>query len=421
MKSKSLLHNTIMLYILTFSNYLFNFITIPYQTRVLGPVFYGKLNFAAAFTAYFQVLIDFGFILSGTEAVARNREDRVTLSRIYTSITYAKFLLIVISLIIMIPIIIMVPQVKENTNIVLLYFATYCVMAIFPDYLYRGMEDMKTITIRSVLIKMFFTLLVFFFVKSPADYYYIPLLTLAGNSVAILVTVCHVKKSFGVCFVRIRCKDIGDQLKSSSFFFYSRVASTVYSATNTFIMGMIYGTAAPIVGLFSSANKLISTGKQAMTPITDSLYPYMVNHKDFKIVRKVLCIFMPLITIGCIVTGVFARPICILLFGEQFSGAALYVQLLLLTLWCSFPGMLLGFPVMSPLGLSRYVNISNIVGACVQIFLLALCMASKRLNVLTICVATCITEVVTLVYRIGIIVYFVKKGRKRGHDIQNSR
>lgn len=398
-----------MLYILTFSNYLFNFITIPYQTRILGPAFYGKLNFAAAFTAYFQVLIDFGFILSGTEEVARNRENKEELSRIFTSITYAKLLLCLVALVFVAPVLLLVPQVKENANAVILYFTAFCVMSLFPDYLYRGMEDMKTITARSVLIKMFFTLLVFFVVRQPQDYYYIPFLSLIGNSVALIITVLHIRKIFAVRFIKIGLKDILYQIKCSSFFFYSRVASTVYSSTNTFIMGIIYGTNAPVVGLFSSANKLISTGKQATTPIVDSLYPYMVSRKDFKLIKKALWIFTPLITVGCLVTGLYAKQICIILFGEEFAGAALYVRLLLLTLWCSFPAMLLGFPVLSPLGLSKYVNMSNIIGACVQCFLLVICLSGRMLNAVTICIITCITEVITLIYRICVIICFLKK------------
>ena len=71
MKTKQgvLFQNTLMLYILTFSNYLFNFISVPYQTRLFGPEVYGELGFAQALMAYVQMVLDFGFILSSTEDV----------------------------------------------------------------------------------------------------------------------------------------------------------------------------------------------------------------------------------------------------------------------------------------------------------------------------------------------------------------
>ena len=47
---KVLATNTIMLYVLTLSNYVFSLLTVPYQTRVLGPELYGIIGFAIATT-----------------------------------------------------------------------------------------------------------------------------------------------------------------------------------------------------------------------------------------------------------------------------------------------------------------------------------------------------------------------------------
>ena len=68
-----LLKNTMMLYILQFSTYFLGFIVVPYETRVLGPVLYGMVGAAMAAMIYFQNVIDFGFILSGTADVALHR------------------------------------------------------------------------------------------------------------------------------------------------------------------------------------------------------------------------------------------------------------------------------------------------------------------------------------------------------------
>ena len=80
-KKNKLFENTIMLYMLTFSNYFFSFISVPYQTRILGAEIYGKLGFAVAFMSYFQLFLDFGFLLSATETVALYRNDKIKLSR----------------------------------------------------------------------------------------------------------------------------------------------------------------------------------------------------------------------------------------------------------------------------------------------------------------------------------------------------
>lgn len=53
-KKGVLLKNTVMLYIMQFSTYLLSFIVVPYETRVLGPTYYGKLGVATAIMVYFQ-------------------------------------------------------------------------------------------------------------------------------------------------------------------------------------------------------------------------------------------------------------------------------------------------------------------------------------------------------------------------------
>ena len=76
-----LLVNTMMLYILRFSTIFLSFITQGYQSRVLGMELLGTLGAAQYTTNFFQIFIDFGFILSATAEVSRQRDDKKALSR----------------------------------------------------------------------------------------------------------------------------------------------------------------------------------------------------------------------------------------------------------------------------------------------------------------------------------------------------
>ena len=81
----TLLKNTLMLELLQVSTYVLALVAVPYETRVLGPEMYGVLGAATAIMVYFQLVVDFGFLLSATEAVASHREDRDYLRRLLTS------------------------------------------------------------------------------------------------------------------------------------------------------------------------------------------------------------------------------------------------------------------------------------------------------------------------------------------------
>lgn len=67
----SLLENTVMLYILQFSTMALGFFTQGFQVRVLGMEKVGALGAAAYATNFFQMLIDFGFILSATAKISQ--------------------------------------------------------------------------------------------------------------------------------------------------------------------------------------------------------------------------------------------------------------------------------------------------------------------------------------------------------------
>lgn len=121
-KKKTLMKNTIMLYILTFSNYFFGFITVPYQTRILGPEFYGKIGFAMAFATYFQLFLDFGFLLSATEDVSKNRTEKKELGKILTAVNYSKMILITIAVIVLTTICITIPKFRNDYMLYVLYF-----------------------------------------------------------------------------------------------------------------------------------------------------------------------------------------------------------------------------------------------------------------------------------------------------------
>ena len=89
-KEKRLFNNTVMLYIMMVSTQLINLATVPYLTRVLGAISYGKIGVATSYMAFVQIIIDLGFILSATRKVAEHRNDKNYLSELFTSVTIAK-------------------------------------------------------------------------------------------------------------------------------------------------------------------------------------------------------------------------------------------------------------------------------------------------------------------------------------------
>lgn len=388
-----------MLYLLTFSNFLFGFITIPYQTRILGPEYYGLIGLATALTMYFQLILDFGFILSATQRVADNSDDSYRLSKIFTSVTYCKCLLSFFCVLILIIICLFVGDYKKYFDLYLMYLIWAIVTSMLPDYLYRGLQNMQVITYRTVAVKLFFTILIFIFMTKKEDYYLIPLFNIFGALFALIWSFKDLYSRWNIKFIKVEIGEVFEELKASSLFFYSRIASTVSTSTNMILLRSIYGEAA-ILGYYTSADKIVSIAKAGSSPIADSIYPYMVRNKDFKLVKKILFVCMPFILIASVLLFYNANLVCGLIFGEKFSETGNILKYMIPIMVIILPTYVLGFPTMVPLGLAKQANISNMFGACIQIFGLIICFVSGTLNVINLCIITCISEYATLLYRV---------------------
>lgn len=398
----TLMQNTLMLYILTFSNYFLGLIVAPYETRVLGTEVYGLLGAATAVMVYFQLFIDFGFLLSGTQEVALHREDSERLSVIFTSITLSKTMLTGISTVVLVILCLTVGAWQNRLGFYLLCFGYTALNSFIPDYLYRGMEHMSAITVRTVCIKAFFTVGILLFVKAPGDVWMIPVINIVGNGIAAVYAYYDVYHRFGIRFRKVTIKDVLGCVKESSVFFYSRIATTAYSAMNTVILDVISGSGA-ITAFYTSADKLIATGKSAVSPISDSLYPYMVKNRDFKLVKKVLLVLEPLIILFCGVFFVFAEPLCALIFGADYAPAGQVLRAMLPVGVVVLPSYICGFPMMSAMGISKYANYSVIFGSALHICNLLLLYITGNINMVTLGLSVSVAETVILIFRLVVI------------------
>ena len=421
-KEGALAWNTLMLYILTFSNQLLSLAVVPKEGEVLDTVGYGELGVAMAIMVYVQLFIDFGFLLSATDEVSRNRDDKERLSKVMTSVTCCKLVLAAISLFTVYVLCQLVESWKGKFGFYSLFFIGTAINALLPDYLYRGMEKMSAITIRTVCIRLFSAIGIWVFLNKAEDIWIIPTLTAIGNVVAVIFCFYDARKRLGVRFCPVTKADVWSRMKQSSVFFLSRFATTAYSALNTVILDMVspkqilQGTEwidNPVRGYYTSADKLMSAGKSALTPISDSLYPYMVKNHDYKLVKKVLLILEPIILVGCVILFIFAPDFCVLIFRkESFRPAGDVLRVMLPTAVIILPSYICGFPMLSSMGLAKHANYSTIFGSVIHVFILAILYFTGNMNMITLGAAMSVAEALILGYRL--VVIWLHRDRLKG-------
>lgn len=273
-----LVKNFFSLSILKVVNLILPFVTLPYLIKTLGLEKYGAIVLGLSLIAYFQAIADYGFNLSATREVAKHRESRRQLSFIYSKTQTSKLYLLLLSLIIIVPLILIVPQFREDSLVYLLICLMLIGQSLFPEWFFRGIEQMGYITVLDVLIKGGFTIGVFALIKSPDDYWLYP--TLFGSSYLFVAFLSHVlvMHKFKLKFYIVRPSKVIKNLKLGFPLFINQFMPNFFNNTTTFLIGLVLGKQA--VGLFGAIRQITSLLSVLNSVVSTVVFPYLVRRQD---------------------------------------------------------------------------------------------------------------------------------------------
>lgn len=113
-----------------------------------------------------------------------------------------------------------VPMVRNHILIVSLFLISSLVAAMLPDFFFRGIEKMKTITVRTVIVRVLSLLLVAF-VHDDSQILLIPIAFIVGNGLALIVTLIAIGKT-GVKLRRVQAKKAIESIQESVMYFFSK-------------------------------------------------------------------------------------------------------------------------------------------------------------------------------------------------------
>jgi len=397
-KRKSLVNNTVMLFLLTGSNYVFGLITVPYLTRVLGAELYGMIGFGSAFYTIALLFLDFGFLLSGTLEIAKCGDDRDAISRVFSAVLFAKALVFIPVFLVFSAVIFSVDRFSVEPFFYYAWFFYAVANSMVPDFLYRGLENMSSVTIRNVIVKAIFAILIFVFVRYPEQYGLVPVFHFLGALAALVVMYAHVWRKLGIRLRLVPWSEVFGQVKKSSLYFLSRIAATIFNSMNTMVIGFIAPTG-PTLGFYSATNTTIHAGQQAITPVTDSLFPNIVRTKNYRLMMKVAAVGELILIAGSVLVGVYAEPLCAFVFGEEYAGMAIMLQIMLPMIPITLLSYLFGWAGLGSMGKDAITNMSVVVGAAFHVVTLGVLFFVGQLNALAICAVTVVTQVVIVAIR----------------------
>jgi len=330
--NKRLLSNFLSLSVLQGANYILPLITLPYLVRVLGVEYFGLLAFAGATVAYFNILTDYGFNLTATREISIHRDDKAKVIEIFSSVMTIKFILMFLSLLLLTILVFSFEKFSKDALVYFLTFGTVIGQVLFPVWFFQGMERMKYITYLNILAKSIFTVAIFIFVTKQSDFWIVPLLTSIGFIVAGIWSLYLVKKEFGVRFEFQNIKTLKYYLNEANYIFLSNISVSLYTQSTILVLGIF--TNNTIVGYYAVADKLINAVKQLITPVSQTLFPFISKQANtsketaLKIVKKLLIVLAPISFLFSLLFFIYSKEIIIFIFGRQAVDSIIIFKIL---------------------------------------------------------------------------------------------
>lgn len=398
-----LVENFISLGVIQGINYLLPLITIPFLFNQLGVERYGLVNFAFAFIQYFLVLTDFGFGLSGTRYISEHRDDHNAINRFLNSANIARALLSIISFFIVVVCVLTIPALQPHKWFTFLFFGQVIGNALTPVWFFQGMEKMKFNTILHVTTRLVSILPLFLIVRKPNDYIYIPICYSCGSIIAGIMSLVFIRHSFGMKYFVTSISEVWQTLYDSSKFFLSRLSVSLFTNTNSFVIGLVCGNTA--VGYYSLAEKIYVALNSIYGPINGAIFPYMTKERNLPLFKKILR--YGIVMNGFILVAVYLLfPYLAPYVFDNFAVESMAVMsILLLSNFVSLPGTFLGYPFLAAWGHPNFCNYSVVASSVFHLCGLGVLYISNNVSINTVAFMVVACETFLLFLRM----YGVKK------------
>lgn len=357
--------------LLTVANYIFPFLTFPYVTRVLGVENFGMCNFYNSIVSYFLLFSMMGMSTLAVREIAKCKGDKNELNKTYSSLFVLNGITTIISIGILLLSIFFVSKFQEHPQFIIIGAIHVLSNYFLLEWLFRGLEDFKYITLRSIIIRTLYVFLVFVFVKKTDDYLIYFLLTSLMVTANALVNITYSRR-----FVRFSFKiiEIRKYIKPYIIFGAYQLLTSMYTSFNVAYLGFSCGDVE--VGYYSTSVKIFNILLSFYTAFTGVLLPrmsQMIEADDIvgfqSLLRKSLNLLFSIAIPIIIFTEFYTEEIITIISGAGYIGAVVPMKLVMPLVLIIGIEQVLVYQVLMPLKKDKQVFINSCLGAFIGVLL----------------------------------------------------
>ena len=347
-------------------------LTVPYLARVLRPEGWAPVLVAQALASWLVLLLDYGFDLSGTRAIALARARVERIDAVIWNIQYAKLLLVPVAAVILVIASFTLPALQNDSSLALSTLLFIIARGLNPLWYFQGLEQVRTAVSVDTGCKVLGALSVFVWVTGVSDSWRVVALQ-AGfaliSSVVLTLRLCR-----DVPPTRISARSALEVLQASWTLFAFRASSTLYMQANTLLLAVF--SSALVVAGYGGAEKIVRAAINLLEPLTRVLLPRISYLSASDPARAGQLIRQTLLLLGTIgvafgVAIVAAAPLLVsLLLGPGYENAIPVLRVLALLLPIITVGTVLGTFWALPFGQDRSLLLITASAGVLNVLLL---------------------------------------------------
>ena len=371
LKNSKVFKNSLWLTILQVVNTIIPILTIPYITRILGTNEYGLFSIALNWILYLQVLVEFGFGLSGSRKVVLLKDDQVSeLNKLFNNIISSRIILLVVSFVILHFIALIFSASIKIYLCMLILFIMILGTSFQLTWLFQGKQDMKFITIINVISRIISIVLIFLLVKNKKDIYLYCFLYSFTLLLSSIISIIVANKKYGLKFKFSTLREIKNEISESKFLFASSAMAKIFSGFGITMLGLV--STASNTGIYSAIYKIPYVLTMFFYPVSQALYPF--NSAKFKngykdgisSVRKVCIPVLIFFAILALLIIVFKNIIITILFGTDYSKYSIIVVPLLIQFIFAMINNFLGIQILVASGNTKSYSQAFTIGCLIM-------------------------------------------------------
>lgn len=419
MKRPSLGGNIASMVLWQMGNYAIPLLTFPYLTRILGVKQFGVYALSFAVAAYFVLLTDWGFGLAAPAQIARAGDDKEEVNRIFWATLTAKLLIGITAFILIGLATLILPGMREISLVLICASGMIVANVITVNWCLQGMERLGKFATAATTGRALTVPATLLLVHTQNDAWIAALIQSCGAMIGGVISIILLRNLRIIGTPVVSRAAVLAQMKEGWPLFLSVLSSTLYTSTNTVVLGSVRGLAE--AGLFGGADRLRMAAQYAIMPISQAVYPrssrliHENREAGLAFARKLLLyqgIFTLLVSS---ILFVAAKPIIHILAGPHFDGSVVVLQCLAPIPFLVGLGNVFGIQLLLPLGMkSTFSRISAAAAAfdLIIVIPLSLWLGAKGTAIAALSAETFVVLAMGIALTRAGIPLFVKSGKE---------